>query len=109
MDHYIVDPKTHPGALFQGSNFMTPDVIAFGWIASPRIADHPIAYEFSTGRGFDPDTVLFGVTIRSHPQDRRLERRLSRVFVDDRAGAEAYIMELKRRNLRLARYVRPAA
>ena len=71
---------------FEGSNFMTPDVIKYGHIDNNRV------YELSTGTGFN-NNEIYGVTIRTkHDAENCDDLSQMCVSLED---AERYIKDLQ--------------
>ena len=70
----------------KGENFMTPEIIRYGWIRMPDVS-----YELSRGTGIFTDD-LYGVTLSS-PPDTAIGK-LSDCF-DSREAAEELIQTLR--------------
>ena len=78
-------------------NFMTPKILEYGWIV-----DNRIAYELSTGEGFDHEPI-FGVSlVRCMPSGKteRIRQPISDVF-HSQALARRHIRKLQERWARI--------
>ena len=73
-----------------GKNFMTPDVIEYGWV------DDNVAYELSTGSGIVGDAI-FGVTFLDSRRDEPRSMEYSSAVLDEAAGRE--LIEIVREDL----------
>jgi hypothetical protein len=79
----MLNPCSPPRGLFKGTNFMTPNVLAYYKIAGGRYA------ELSEGRGM-LNQPIFGVTVEPDTE----KPRKSQLF-QSRGAAEAYIRKLE--------------
>ena len=64
-----------------GKNFMTPDVIEYGWVSDN------VAYELSSGSGIVGDT-LYGVTFLDRRRNEPRPMEYSSAVLDLAAGRE---------------------
>lgn len=49
--------------LFKGRNFMTPELIKFGYVEQPKQSNVPLVYELSKGEGFSRE-IIYGLTVK---------------------------------------------
>ena len=65
-----------------GKNFMTPDVIEYGWV------DSNVAYELSSGSGIVAGTTIYGVTFLDRRRNEPRPMEYSSAVLDLAAGRE---------------------
>lgn len=86
---------TNLNDIFVGQNFMTPEVLEYGFIK-----ENHVAFELSTGTDFDQKPIfgnMFGVTVaikEKHFRWNQTEHQWNKVF-ETIGEARDYINELK--------------
>ena len=90
MKPFFQTPKEVFQDIVKGKNFMTPEIIGYGWISK----ENGIVYEFSEGYGSNNDSIIGVTVVEKGKQRSELSRCFTGTYQEAKREAIDYIQEL---------------